>query len=165
MHGEARHLKAHITLAREAGVPEAHALHDGQMLRLGPGPSMVVDEAPVGRQFRDGKLIVPSEEGPVRQRRKLSFVGIVSVAVALDRRGDVAADPEVDLDGVPMQTADGRPMLDVVIKAVDGTLDSMPPGRRKDEERVREAIRRSVRAAVDQHWGKKPIVKVLICLV
>ena len=165
MHGEARHLAEHAKLARECGVPQTQVLTDGQMLRLAPAPAMIVDEVPVGRLFRDGKLIVPEDGGPVRQRRKLSFVGLVAVAIALDKRGDIAADPEVELDGIPLETQDGRPMEDVVLSAVDGTLESIPVGRRKDEERVREAIRRAVRAAVDQAWGKKPIVKVLVCLV
>ena len=54
------------------------------------------------------------------------------------------------------------PGEDVVLDAVDGTIESIPAGRRKDVELVRDAVRRAVRAAVDQEWGKKPIVKVLI---
>jgi hypothetical protein len=27
---------------------------------------------------------------------------------------------------------------------------------------VRDAVRRSVRAAVDDNWGKRPVVKVLV---
>jgi ribonuclease J len=165
MHGEARHIAEHAKLAREAGVPQVQVATDGQMIRIAPGPAMIVDEVPVGRFYRDGHLIVPAEEGPVRQRRRLSFAGIISVAIALDKRGEVVADPEVDLDGIPEETAEGRAMEDVVLSAVDGTIDSMPAARRRDEERVRDAVRRAVRAAVDQVWGKKPIVKVLICRV
>ena len=51
-------------------------------------------------------------------------------------------------------------MEDIVLSAVEGTIVSMPASRRRDEERVRDAVRRAVRAAVDQAWGKKPIVKV-----
>ena len=32
----------------------------------------------------------------------------------------------------------------------------------RDAELVREAVRRAVRAAVDDAWGKRPIVKVLL---
>lgn len=164
MHGEARHLRAHGRLARECGVDHVQPLTDGQMLRIAPGSPVIVDEAPVGRLYRDGRLIVPKEGGPVRDRRKLSFVGIVVVSVVLDRKGRVVADAEAVLDGVPKETADGRPMDDVVLDAADGALESIPPSRRRDRERVREALTRSVRAAVDQHWGKKPIVKVLVSI-
>ena len=117
------------------------------------------------RCYRDGRLIVPGGDGPVRERRKLSFVGIVVVALTLSRKGELLAEPEVALDGVPYETAEGRPMEDVVYAAAAGTLTSIPPARRRDLDLVEDAVRRGVRAAVDQAWGKKPIVKVLVCLV
>ncbi len=165
MHGEARHMEEHAKLARQAGVPETHVAYNGQMLRLLPRPAKVVADVPVGRFYRDGKLIVPSIEGPVRERRRLSFAGIVCVAVAIDKHGEVCADPEVALDGIPQTTLDGRSMEEAVFKIVDGTLESIPMKRRKDDKMVADALKRAVRAAVDQAWGKKPIVKVLVCLV
>jgi ribonuclease J len=135
------------------------------MLRLLPRPAEVVDEVPVGRLYRDGKLIVPSVEGPVKERRRLSYAGIVCVAVALDRHGEVASDPEIALDGLPERTLDGRTMEEHIFNTVDGTLESIPMKRRKDDKLVADAVKRAVRAAVDQAWGKKPIVKVLVCLV
>ena len=165
MHGEARHLREHARLAKAAGVPEVHTLTDGQMVRIAPGPSAVIDEAPVGRLFRDGRLILPGDDGPVQERRKLSVVGLVAVAIALNRRGDVVGEPDVELDGIPTETASGESMEDLVLDAVDGTLASIPQPKRRDPALVRDALKRAVRAAVEQAWGKKPITKVLITRV
>ena len=162
MHGEARHLYANAKLARECGVPSTVLATDGKLVRLAPGRAEVIDQIPVGRLYRDGKLIVPSTEGPVRERRKLAFVGIAMVAFALGRKGELIGEPDCALDGIPFETIEGDSMEDVVLDAVDGTLESIPPARRKDVELVRDAVRRAVRAAIDQEWGKKPIVKVLI---
>ena len=162
MHGEARHLTAHARLARSAGVKEVQAVRNGDMVRLAPGPSEIVDRAPVGRLFRDGNLLVPSEEGPVRERRSLAYAGIVIVALARSGRGNFAPDAEVVLDGVPASDAKGRPMAEVVRRAVEGTLASIPRDRQRDGELVREAVRRAVRSAVDEAWGKRPVVKVLL---
>jgi len=161
MHGEARHLKAHAELARAAGVPDVFPIIDGEILRLAPEPK-VIDDAPVGRRFRDGKLIVPGVEGPVRERRKLSAVGVVVVSMVLSRRGELLTDIEAEIDGVPTEDADGEAMIDIVLDAVEGTLKSIPPARRKDIATVEEAVRRAVRGAVNEVWGKKPICKVLV---
>jgi ribonuclease J len=165
MHGEARHLAAHARLARSAGVKEVQAVRNGDMVRLAPGPAEVVDRAPVGRLFRDGNLLVPSEEGPVRERRSLAYAGIVIVALARSGRGNFSPDAEVVLDGVPVSDAEGRQMTEIVRRAVEGTLVSIPRDRQRDAELVREAVRRAVRAAVDEAWGKRPIVKVLLIQV
>jgi ribonuclease J len=164
MHGEARHLKEHAWLAREAGVLDVHALKNGEMIRLAPDPVAIIDDAPVGRLYRDGRLIVP-EGGDVRDRRRLSFAGVMFVAITMSSRGEILADPELSIDGVPAEAADGEPMTEVVLRAVDGTLRSIPGAKRRDVELVRDAVRRAVRAAVDQVWGKKPIAKVLITVV
>lgn len=165
MHGEARHLQAHAELAREAGVAEVQVAYNGEIVRLAPGPVRVVDDAPVGRLFRDGRLIVPSGDGPVRERRKLAAVGIIMVALTFSRRGELAAEPQIALDGVPYEDGSGDPMEDVVLTAVDGTLRSIPKDRRRDLDMVGEAVRRGVRGAVSNTWGKKPIVKVLVSVI
>jgi ribonuclease J len=165
MHGEPRHLREHLRLARAAGVPDAHVLRDGMMIRLAPDPVTIIDEAPVGRIYRDGALLIPSGSSTVRERRKLSFVGTVSIALVMGRKGEVLSGPEIALQGLPAETQDGDPMGDIVLDSVDGTLRSIPPGRRRDQELVRDAVRRAVRAAVNQVWGKKPIVMVLISRV
>jgi ribonuclease J len=165
MHGEPRHLKAHAELAREAGVPEVQIAYNGEMVRLWPGPVRIVDDAPVGRLFRDGRLLVPSSEGPVRERRKLAVVGIVAVSLVLSRKGDLASDPQIAIDGVPGEDDEGEPMSEIVLSAVEGTLKSIPRDRRRDFEMVTEAVRRGVRSAVADAWGKKPIVKVLLSVI
>jgi ribonuclease J len=161
MHGEARHLAEHARLARAAGVKEVLNVRNGDMVRLAPGPAEIVDEAPVGRLFRDGQLLVPSEDGPVRERRSLAYAGIVIVALVRSGRGEIA-EAEIALDGVPAADAAGRKMVDIVRDAVEGTIASIPRDRRRDGEVVREAVRRAVRSAVEHAWGKRPIAKVLL---
>ena len=165
MHGEARHLKAHARLAREAGAEETFTIVDGEILRLWPGPAAVIDEAPVGRLYRDGGLIVPDAEGPVKARRKISFVGIAVIAMTLSRRGEILDEPGVVLEGIPAAGRDGESMVDVVLDAVDGTLRSIPPKRRSDLAVLQEAVQRAVRSAINEVWGKKPVVKVLLSVL
>ena len=165
MHGEARHLKENAKLARECGVKETQIIVDGQMLRLWPGERGVIDEAPVGRLFRDGNLIVPDADGPVKERRKLSFAGIAVVAMTMSRRGDILAEPDVVLEGVPAVDVAGEDMVEIVLDAIDGTLRSIPQKRRGDLDMVKEAVFRAVRGAINEAWGKKPVVKVLMTVV
>jgi ribonuclease J len=165
MHGEARHLQEHAKLAKEAGVGQTFVIVDGEMLKLWPAPSAVIDEAPVGRLYRDGNLIVPDVDGPVKERRKLSFAGIVVVAMCMSRRGDILAEPDVVLEGIPFEDAAGDDMTEIVLDAIDGTLRSIPQKRRGDLDLVKEAVFKSVRGAINEAWGKKPVVKVLMTVV
>ena len=83
----------------------------------------------------------------------------------MSRRGELLADPQIALDGVPVEDDEAEPMDEIVLAAVDGTLRSIPKDRRRDPEMLREAVRRGVRGAVAAAWGKKPIVKVMLTVI
>ena len=159
MHGEPRHLRAHKLFAESKGIRDVLIPQDGTITRLAPGPLADIDEAPCGRLHVDGKLIVPSEDGPAKQRRKLSHVGIIFVSVVIDNKAELAADIELITDGIPAGL-DGE-----LLDAAERAFGSTPKPRRKDVNQLAETIRTSVRRAADLTWGKKPIVKVSVLKV
>ena len=95
MHGEPRHLEAQVSFARAKGIGALSAVRNGAMVRLLPGDAEIIGEAPVGRIYRDGQLLIPGDEECIRERRKLSFVGSVVVSIAITKAGELAADPQV----------------------------------------------------------------------
>ena len=90
---------------------------------------------------------------------------MISVALVINDKGQLLADPEIELTGIPEKTADGASMDDIAYNAVVETFDTLPKPRRRDPDSVEEAIRRGVRAAVAQHWRKKPNVIVHVLIV
>ncbi|MDB5525099.1 MAG: beta-lactamase [Rhizobium sp.] len=165
VHGEAAHLHAHAELGRKAGIPEVAEVRNGGMLRLAPGPAQIIEQAPHGRIFKDGKLIGDFDEMGIGDRKKLAYVGHVSVNVILDNRYDFVADPDVTAFGLPVFDDEGEDMEDLIYDAVLGAVESIPRSKRKDLDMVKEAVRRSVRAAANNSWGKKPIVTVFVTRV
>ncbi len=165
VHGEALHLSVHADFARSLGVKEIGKAWNGRMLRLAPGPVEEVDEVFTGRLFRDGSLLVEPDKSGAGQRRKASFAGVVAVSLVIDAKGTSLAEPEVALIGLPEEDARGRAFRDTIEVAAANTLDGLPKARRKDIETVRDAVKRAVRGAVNERWGKKPIVEVMISVV
>ncbi len=165
MHGEDRHLLEHAELAQEEGVAVLRGVRNGVMARLAPGPAKIIDEVPVGRLMRDGTLLLREDDGPLRERRKLSFVGAVAVFLAVDRKGEMAADPQIVMHGIPHRDEDGRTFSEIAERAIFNAFDGIPRPRRKDPRTVSEAVRRSVRAAINQAWGKKTLCTVRIAVV
>ncbi|WP_230531904.1 ribonuclease J [Microvirga roseola] len=161
-HGEALHLAEHAKFARAQGVPEVVRAKNGTLVRLAPGPAEIVDNIPAGRLYRDGNIVIGANERALPERRKLAFAGIVSVAIAIDERGEIAGDPIVDAMGLPEKNREGRDLTDIVADAVADLLDGLSKAKRRDPDAVENAVHRAVRAAVNQHWGKKPACHVLV---
>ena len=72
----------------------------------------------------------------------------------------MAEGPSLDLIGIPERDREGRSMHEVVHDALMQTFDSLPRGLRRDPDAIAEALRRAVRAAVAERWGKKPMCYV-----
>lgn len=165
MHGEPRHLESHVAFAREHGLNAVSPVRDGTIVRLLPGEAQIIDDAPVGRIYRDGFVLVPYEDEAVRERRKSSFVGSVVVSVVMTKNGELATDPDISLIGVPLLAAEGDSFYDIAQTAAIGAIESIPRPRRKSAELTSEAVRKSVRSAINLVWGKKPIVRVLLSVI
>jgi ribonuclease J len=160
VHGEPLHMAEHGEVARRAGVRNVILCRDGELVRLAPGRPGKIDELPAGRLYKDGSLLVSAEDRTVADRRRLGFSGVVSIALAISERGDLLADPEVTLTGIPEFDGQGRKTQDIAYDAAIEAFESMPRPRRRDPDAVAEAVRRSTRAALNVVWNKKPACHV-----
>jgi ribonuclease J len=157
VHGEALHMAEHGALARRAGVGTVVTCRDGDLVRLAPGSPAIIEEVPVGRLYKDGRLLVNAEARTVADRRRLGFVGIVSIALAVTERGELVGDLEIELTGIPETDADGNIIARIAYDAVVEAIESMPRPRRRDPDAVAEAAKRAARAAIAGVWKKKPV--------
>lgn len=162
VHGEAMHLTAQTALGRQAGIKKVAEIRNGDILRLAPGAPEVIDEAPVGRIYKDGLLIGNEDELGVNERRKLSHVGHVSIALLMDKQQELLEEPQLVCFGLPENDGNGLILDHEILDTIDKTIDSIPRNRRRDNDTVTEAVRRAVRAVVNEIWGKKPVCTVFL---
>lgn len=162
VHGEALHLDEHARFARSQGVETVVKARNGAVVRLAPGKPEVVEHVRAGRLYKDGNVLIDSKDRAIPERRKLSQTGIVSVALAIDERGEVIGEPAVDIMGLPNRGRSGEPLLDTVVDTVNRTLNGLSRGKMKDSEAVENAVDRAVRSAVNEAWGKKPACHVQV---
>jgi ribonuclease J len=156
VHGEHRHLIAHAALAKELGVAEPCRVHNGDVVRLAPAPTEVIDAVQTGRLHLDGYIMTEGGSAALKERRKISYNGVVFVAVPIDAANRLAGQVEVELAGAP--TDDG------MVKLTDWTLDAVEraisSSGRLTPERAEQDISVAVRRELSRRWGKKPLVIV-----
>jgi len=161
-HGEPLHLSEHAAFARAQGVPEVLRAFDGDLIRFAPGELSTIGKVTSGRRLKDGAILLPAEQECVGQRRRLAFAGVVSIALALTPRGEMAGDPDVMIAGLPDRTREGAAIDALIDEAIFEAFEGLPPGKRRDPDVVSTAIERAVRNSVNAVWGKKPQVHVLV---
>jgi len=162
VHGEALHLSAHAEFGAKHGIEYIMPIRNGSMLRLAPLPPEVIDDVPVGRIYKDGTLLGDEDSLGIKERRKLAFAGCVTVSLLLDRTGVLKEDPDLVAYGIPEADKQGEMAEDILLDAVEDTVENLPPKRRRDVEVVREAVYKTLRARLYEIWGKKPVVIVFV---
>jgi ribonuclease J len=126
-------------------------------VRLAPDGPAIVGHERTGRLVLDGDVILPADGGTINERRRIAANGVISVAVALDGTNRLFGDPEIRLQGVPVE----EDRDDFVDEAVEAASKAATSGER-DENKLRETIRLAVRRVATDWTGKKPVVDVLL---
>jgi ribonuclease J len=159
VHGEARHLAEQARLALSHGVPRAIVQENGDLVRLAPDGPKKIDEVRVGRLVLDGDVILPADGTTINERRKIAVNGMITVAIAVNAKGELVGAPLVRPFGVPVEVD----REDFVADASETAGRAFDP--RADEERSLEAVRLAVRRCATAWTGKKPVVDVTILKV
>ncbi|KQS05310.1 MBL fold metallo-hydrolase [Sphingomonas sp. Leaf357] len=157
VHGEMRHLMEQARYGLSEGVPRALVQTNGDIVRLAPGDPVKIGNAQFGRLVLDGDVILPGDGQTINERRKLAVNGQISVAVAIDKGGRLIGEPQVRLQGIPVEE-DRDPFID---EATDALIQAVRQGGR-DRAKLRESLRLAVRRVATRWTGKKPIVDVLL---
>lgn len=157
VHGERRHMAEQARFAQSQGVPKTIVQSNGDVIRLAPnGPEQVGNER-TGRLVLDGDTIIAADGDTITQRRRLSWYGIINVAVALDGDNNLLGDPVIRLHGIPIE-AEIDDFLDEASLAAEKAVKDW----RGDLSDLRENLRLAVRRVATNWTGKKPIVDVLV---
>jgi ribonuclease J len=163
VHGERRHLLEHAELARSLQVPKAIAARNGDMILLDPDKAGVIDEAPAGRLHLDAEVLVPADAESLRERRRMSVSGHLTVALAVDGAGKVLDGPDVRAVGFP--DAPEKPLdafLDEASEEAERAWRKLSRSERDDEDAAEDAVGRAVRRLAQIAYDRKPVVDVVI---
>jgi ribonuclease J len=159
VHGEARHLIAHAQLAQECQVQQPLVVQNGDMVRLTPSGAAIVDEVPVGRLASDGKGLLPLGGIALKDRRRVILNGSAVATLVVDRQGRLAARPTISLIGL-VEEAAASAALPFLRDGAERAFDDLPAGPRRDDNAVRDAVRRALRRLINERFGKRPLVEI-----
>ena len=160
VHGERRHMAEQARFGRECGIPNALVQSNGDVVRLAPGTPKIIGRERTGRLVLDGDVILPADGSTINERRRIALNGVISVAVAVDAGGTLAADPEIRLQGIPVEED-----RDAFISETEAAIEAAVLSGAPNDDKLREALRLAVRRCATQWTGKKPIVEIMLLRV
>ncbi len=157
VHGERRHMAEQARFGLSEGIPKAIVQSNGDVIRLAPKGPQKIGEERTGRLILDGDVIIPADGDTINQRRRLSWYGMITVAIAVDGDNNPLGDPQFRMHGVPIEDERDDFLNEATIAVLKAIKD-----RKGDTEKLRESVRLAVRRVATSWTGKKPIVDVII---
>jgi ribonuclease J len=156
VHGEPRHMAEHARFALSHGVPKASLQRNGDLIRLAPDGPEKLTEVRVGRLVLDGDVILPADGTTITERRRMSYSGLVTVALPVGSDGGLSGTPFIRPFGLPVE----EDRDDFIADATNSAERAY--NRDASEDQVREAVRLAVRRCATAWTGKKPLVEVML---
>lgn len=163
VHGERAQLEAHAKLAAEAQINDVIVPSNGALIKL-TGGLEVIDHVPTGVLAVDQKRIIQAHHPSIVQRRKLQYTGTAFVSIALNEKGKIVSQPELETIGlIDDRCDDDMKLEDDLYDHVLDVLDDMRKSDRRDDDIVSEHVRIAVRRFCNKALGLRPktIVHVL----
>ncbi|WP_370160134.1 ribonuclease J [Limimaricola soesokkakensis] len=161
MHGEHRHLREHVKLGLERGLPGIVAVN-GMMLDLSGNAPKVAEYIDTGRSYLDGSVMIGAMDGIVRDRIRMALNGHVTVTMIIDENDEPLGDPWCEIMGLPEKGRSNAPL----VETLEGDLAQFvnKAGRRmlRDEDKLDRELKRIARSTTQAETGKKPEVNVVV---
>ncbi len=161
MHGEHRHLREHVKIAKDKGIAGIVAVN-GMMIDLSGNTPKVAEYIETGRTYLDGTVQVGSMDGVVRDRIRLALNGHVTVTLIIDENDEPLGDPWCELLGLPEKGRSKASLVDI-LEADLGQFVNRPDDKTLlDEVKLEKELKRIVRQSAQNEIGKKPEVTVVV---
>ncbi|MCR8546244.1 ribonuclease J [Salipiger sp. P9] len=161
MHGEHRHLREHVKLAKSKGRTGVLAVN-GMMIDLSGNEPTVAEWIDAGRTYLDGSVQIGAMDGIVRDRIRMALNGHVVVTVILDEDDEPLGEPWCEVKGLPETGRSHAPLVEVLEEDLSQFLGRAGDKTLMDDDKIEEGMRRIVRNTAQNEIGKKPEVTVVV---
>ena len=161
MHGEHRHLREHVKVARERGFGGIVAVN-GMMIDLSGNAPKVAEYIETGRSYLDGTVLVGAMDGVVRDRIRMALNGHVTVTLILDEEDAPLGDPWCEIMGLPERGRSRATLAEVLETDLGAFVARADRKTLRDEEKLEKELSRIARQVTMNEIGKKPEVTVVV---
>ena len=160
IHGEYRHLKKHLDLAREMGLKDSSMLicEVGDTVELSQKSMRKKDKFPAGSRLVDG-LSIDDSLSVVRDRKLISAEGIIVVVCCISaENGLILQEPDVIGKGAGLTDAQILEMKHLIVKCLEN-FDLKSAG---DHKVIRDLLRKKLRDYLYRKIKKNPMILPII---
>ena len=164
VHGEHRHMKEHISFAKEMQIPFNLKVENGNIIQISKDQKpKIIDQAPTGKIYLDGSVAVSLDSSSIKERKNISVNGLLEITLIISSNGKIKK-PVVSYRGIPEDEISETFKFDLEDE-ITKTCKSFAVNNFKQEKNLIDTIKQNCRKIVRDKTGKKPFTNVNIARV
>ncbi len=164
VHGEHRHMKEHISFAKEMQVPFSLQIENGDIIKINPKKNAeIIDKAPSGKIFLDGNIAVSSDSLSIKERKNLSVNGYLEITLIVTNNGKIKR-PVISFKGIPRNDKSENVIFDIE-DMISNTCRTFSIDSKNQEKNLIETIKQNSRKIFKEKTGKRPFTNINIARI
>ncbi len=161
VHGEHRHIKEHIEFAKNMKVPYSLRVENGDIIEITNKSSpKIIDKAPSGRMYLDGRIGVTADSQSIKDRKNLSLNGYLEITLIISNNGKFKK-PVISFKGIPEEEMDGNFIFDIEDE-INNVCRTFSVQNKNQERNLIESLKQNCRKFIKEKTGKKPFTNINI---
>ena len=155
VHGEFRHLMENANIANRSGI-KTKVIENGELLEISKSGFEDQETVESGRIYKDGKILVHDFESNSIERNRLSFAGVITISIQVKNKKFLTK-PIVKTIGIPEYDDEGIKIVDLINERISQTFKKVMA-----DDKLENKIKNAITKEINNIWGKKPFVEVII---
>ena len=162
VHVEHRHLKEHYDFAKHKKINQPVLIENGDVLKIFPGKAEVIDKVNSGKLLVDGNRLIDEESNSLRDRRNISFNGMMDISLIVSKNGDIDRSPLINLRGLPLNNVEMNEIKYEIEDKIFDICKSYSLNNKKQEISLIDNLRNSLKKIIQNRLSKKPFTNINI---
>ncbi len=164
VHGEHRHMKEHISFAKEMQIPFTLKVENGNIIKISKNQKPeIIDQAPTGKIYLDGSVAVSLDSPSIKERKNISINGLLEITLIITNNGKIKK-PIISFRGIPEEELGETFKFDLEDE-ITKTCKSFAVNNFKQEKNLIDTIKQNCRKIVREKTGKKPFTNINIARI
>ena len=161
VHGEHRHIKEHIEFAKNMKVPYSLRVENGDIIEISDKSSpKIIDKAPSGRMYLDGRIGVTADSQSIKDRKNLSLNGYLEITLIITNNGKFKK-PVISFKGIPEEEMDSNFIFDIEDE-INNICRTFSVQNKNQEKNLIDSLKQNCRKFIKEKTGKKPFTNINI---
>ena len=157
-------MKEHVDFAKKMQIPQTLLIENGDIVRISPGDHpKIIDKAPSGKIFVDGKIPVYEDAKSIKDRKNLSLNGYLEITLIITNNGNFKK-PVISYKGIPETELEDNLIFDMEDEIVN-TCKTFSLKSKNQEKNLIESLKHSCRKIIKNKTGKKPLTNINIARI